>query len=290
MAIRLTERRIHGLRLTHAIADYADFVPHRGESDEQVVRMHFSLRGRYGVDYPQLERRYEHLGPHFSVFFACPFALEFQNETPLIETFGIGIPVSQFASYAEGANDDVSRFCERATSGRASFLYEPSSTLPIALEWGVRRMLESRYEGTLEELYLLSQSIELLVRVIGAGARSDAIVRGFVPTKRDREKLVAARDFVNSHLTDPPVLGELARQVGLNEYKLKRGFKELFGTTVFAYLTAERLELARRMLLDTDKSAAEIAAELGYATPQHFHAAFKKRFAVSPNSVRKNPA
>jgi len=69
----------------------------------------------------------------------------------------------------------------------------------------------------------------------------------------------------------------------------KRGFKEMFGVTVYGYLTEQRLETARRALLDTDKTAAEVAFELGYATPQHFHNAFKKRFGVTPNSVRKAP-
>jgi len=150
-------------------------------------------------------------------------------------------------------------------------------------------MLEARYEGALEELFLLSQSIELLVRVIEAGSRARSGAGVFAPSKADREKLVAARQYVDSRLTDPPALHELARHVGLNEYKLKRGFKDLFGQTVFGYLSAERLELARKMLLDTDKTAAEVAALLGYATPQHFHAVFKKRFGPAPNSMRKNP-
>jgi len=110
-----------------------------------------------------------------------------------------------------------------------------------------------------------------------------------VKSATDRERLVAARDLINTRLTNPPSLSEVAKHVGLNEYKLKRGFKEMFGVTVYGYLTEQRLETARRALLDTDKTAAEVAFELGYATPQHFHNAFKKRFGVTPNSVRKAP-
>jgi AraC family transcriptional regulator, transcriptional activator of the genes for pyochelin and ferripyochelin receptors len=75
--------------------------------------------------------------------------------------------------------------------------------------------------------------------------------------------------------------------VGLNEYKLKRGFKEMFNTTVFGYLTEQRLQLAHQFLRDTQKTAAEISSDLGYATPQHFNNAFKKKFGVTPYSVRK---
>ena len=41
--------------------------------------------------------------------------------------------------------------------------------------------------------------------------------------------------------------------------------------------------------VNTQKTAAEVAFELGYATPQHFNNAFKKRFGVTPNLVRNNP-
>jgi AraC family transcriptional activator of pyochelin receptor len=147
-------------------------------------------------------------------------------------------------------------------------------------------MLAPRYTGALERAYLLSQSLELLVRVLDAGVRGDSSP---APTRTERDKLFAARELIETRLDDPPTLPEVARQIGLNEFKLKRGFKALFGQTMFSYLTEQRLELALRLLLDTDKTAAEIGFQLGYRTPQHFNEAFKRRFGVTPKSVRKNP-
>jgi AraC-like DNA-binding protein len=63
----------------------------------------------------------------------------------------------------------------------------------------------------------------------------------------------------------------------------------LFGTTVFGYLHGERMELAKRYLLDTDKTAREIAFELGFSSPQHFNTAFKKAFQITPKNIRKTP-
>ncbi len=77
--------------------------------------------------------------------------------------------------------------------------------------------------------------------------------------------------------------------MGLNEYKLKKGFKETFNNTIFGYLTDQRLQLAKQYLLDTQQTAAEISMQLGYATPQHFNNAFKKKFGITPFSVRNNP-
>jgi AraC-like DNA-binding protein len=173
-------------------------------------------------------------------------------------------------------------------------LLEPSATLHAPMVHAIRRMLAPRYTGALEQAYLLSQSIELLVRVLdaGAGGVGSSEVGSSKPlprTRGERDKLFAARDLIEARLDHPPTLAEVARQIGLNEFKLKRGFKALFGKTVFSHLTEQRLELALRLLLDTDKTAAEVGFELGYRTPQHFSEAFKRRFGVTPKTVRKNP-
>lgn len=284
MTVQVSERSVHGLKLTHVRAEYADSATRYGTGDDNVVRMHFELHGRYRANYPTLGQRYARLGQHCSLFYASPFELEYVNETPQLETFGVKFPVAQFVAYADGVNARVSRFCEQISAGRSGMLIEPSDSLDTSMELSIRSMLACRYDGALEQLYLLSQSLELLVRVLDRGASDTAAL----PPKTERDKLFAARELVDARLDQPPQLAEIARHVGLNEYKLKRGFKALFGTTVFAYLTAQRLELARRLLLDTDKTAAEVALELGYTTPQHFSQAFKQRFGVPPKSIRKS--
>jgi AraC-like DNA-binding protein len=285
MDTTIREERVHGVRLTHAVASYEKRGRRRATSTEDVVRVHFSLRGRYAVRYAALGRSYDGLGPHYSVFYAHPFELDFVNETRAIETFGMAIPVADFAGYVDGASAGVRRFCDGILAGRPGFLYEPSAALPASMEHAVRLLLQCRYDGALASLYRFSQSLELLVRVLDAASPA----RSFPMSRSERDRVFAAREFVEARLTDPPSLRDVAAHAGLNEYKLKRGFRELFGTSVFVYLTEQRLELARKMLLDTEQTAAEIAYALGYRTPQHFSAAFKKRFGVSPKSMRKNP-
>jgi AraC-like DNA-binding protein len=84
----------------------------------------------------------------------------------------------------------------------------------------------------------------------------------------------------------PPSLPELARHVGLNEFKLKTGFRTLFGTSVFAYLRAQRMELARRLLVQRGQSVTEVALRVGYANPSKFALAFRKHFGFPPSALR----
>ena len=103
---------------------------------------------------------------------------------------------------------------------------------------------------------------------------------------KHRERILFARDYLLKNIDYPPTLTELANIAGINVFKLKRGFKETFGQTVFEYLAETRLELAKNDLLHTEKSVTEIAFELGYSSLQHFSGAFKKRFGVAPGGVR----
>ncbi|HBB92371.1 MAG TPA: hypothetical protein DC042_11800 [Bacteroidales bacterium] len=104
----------------------------------------------------------------------------------------------------------------------------------------------------------------------------------------DRERLLFARDYLIRHVENPPSLSELSRLAGINEFKLKNGFKELFGQPVFAWLADFRLDTARKELMKQSRPITEIAFELGFSSPQHFSTAFKKKYGVSPRQMHRN--
>jgi AraC-like DNA-binding protein len=87
-------------------------------------------------------------------------------------------------------------------------------------------------------------------------------------------------------MASPPGLPELARSVGLNEFKLKVGFRVLFGASVFGYLRTQRMDRARRLLAHRELSVTEVAAHVGYQNPSKFAAAFRKHFGFPPSALR----
>ena len=84
------------------------------------------------------------------------------------------------------------------------------------------------------------------------------------------------------HIDMPPSLTGLAHAAGINEYKLKKGFKELFNNTVFGYLSDYRLENAKLALAEKQKTATEIAFDLGYLRSSTSALHSKRSFGVSP--------
>jgi AraC-like DNA-binding protein len=99
------------------------------------------------------------------------------------------------------------------------------------------------------------------------------------------ESLHKAGRIIDENITSPPTIGKLARLVCLNEYKLKRGFKELFGMPVHAYVIDKRLERARFLLESEKLKVAEAAQLVGYSESGRFAEKFRQKYGVNPSEI-----
>jgi AraC-like DNA-binding protein len=144
------------------------------------------------------------------------------------------------------------------------------------------------FTGGLKKLFLQSKSIELLALQCEQIEQENRYgVPVYKLSRTDEERIYHARDLLLIHAQEPLSLGELARKAGINEFKLKSGFKKVFDNTVFGYLSDYRLEQAKQMMREGEHSFTDIADELGYSSLQHFSNAFRKKFGVSPSEVKR---
>ena len=146
------------------------------------------------------------------------------------------------------------------------------------------QLLQCSLTGSASRLYLESKSLELIALLLGS--LHEAPNSACKLREGDIEKIHLARDILLQNPADPPSLRALARQVGTNEFKLKSGFKSIFGTTVFAYVRQQRMEQARVLLACSDSSVTQVALQVGYASPGHFVEAFKAQFGITPGRLR----
>jgi AraC-like DNA-binding protein len=284
-----TTWQFDGIRLGHAVSTFKELTSFSSASTTDVVRMHFGLKGDYRFTYKQLDKTFELIGSHHNIMWSQGFDMVVENKTLQLETFGIQFPREQFIQFTQNADGPVQRFAQNIIEDKNTMLADSWAPISPAIQQVIQQIIHCGYTGELKKLFLLSKSIELLVLCAEAYNEAAAKKEAFIKSIADREKIIAVRDLVNERVHCPPNLTEIAKTVGLNEYKLKRGFKETFNTTVFGYLAEQRLHLAQQYLRDTQKTAAEISIELGYATPQHFNNAFKKKFGITPALVRNNP-
>lgn len=104
----------------------------------------------------------------------------------------------------------------------------------------------------------------------------------------DLRSIQEIHQYILSTLDEPLMpLRKLAHTFGINEFKLKYGFKQLYNTTVFRFQTRERLNKAHLLIANTSislKSASKIA---GFKSFPHFSKAFKNQYGYSPYVLKK---
>ena len=149
-------------------------------------------------------------------------------------------------------------------------------------------ILHCPHQDGIRRLYLEAKALELLALCLTqlTSHCSTASPSGGV-TPKDCDALHRAKTLLLQNITNPPSLAELARQAGISERKLQRGFQQMFGTTVFGLLHDHRMEQARQ-LLEADKMTIEaIANTVGIAHRGYFASAFKRKFGTTPREYLK---
>ncbi|MEN9549331.1 MAG: hypothetical protein RIR12_1922 [Bacteroidota bacterium] len=146
-------------------------------------------------------------------------------------------------------------------------------------------LLNHNYTDTLENIFINAQTQMLLLYSLDCMIEEkeiDVISCKFLANEADREKIVKAREILVQHIGDPITIKELSRKVAINECYLKKGFKELFGTTVFDFYQSQRMEHAKYLLYEKGLSVTEVSMLLGYSSISHFSTAFKKHTGLKP--------
>ncbi|MGD1851801.1 MAG: helix-turn-helix transcriptional regulator [Cyanophyceae cyanobacterium] len=142
------------------------------------------------------------------------------------------------------------------------------------------------YEGLTRSLFLEAKSLELiglyLQETHGDRNPNDSVSK---LQAADIDSIRNAQNILQQNLNAPPSLMELARQVGINDRKLKQGFRELFDTTVFGYLTQQRMERACQ-LLTQEISVSTVAFLVGYKSPTAFSGAFRRTLGITPKAYQ----
>lgn len=140
-------------------------------------------------------------------------------------------------------------------------------------------------DTTRERLLIEAKTLEWLALILDQPAFSPC--RAVIPQNNSREEiaLAAAARILEERLAEDHSIAEISRAVHLNEFKLKRGFKQRYGTTLFGYLRQKRMEAAREKLQQGGHSIIEVANAVGYSNPSHFARAFKEAFGVNPSQL-----
>ena len=159
--------------------------------------------------------------------------------------------------------------------------------LTPAMMLAISQVRSCPFSGSLRSIYLEAKALELMA------LRLHRIIGLQIPTRqpqplsrRDREMLRQARYILEQEMLNPPSIGELALRLGTNRTKLKAGYRQLFGTSLFESLRRYRMEQALFFLQECDFNVSETCYAVGYARLSAFSAAFRRIFGFSPSTAR----
>jgi AraC-like DNA-binding protein len=175
------------------------------------------------------------------------------------------------------------------TESILQFRYTHSFSKPIAISGRIRHTLDSilnhRYTDAVENIFINAQTQILLMYTLESlrALKEDEVPAcKFLSYQAEREKIIKAREILLAHIGDPITIKELSRKVAINECYLKKGFKVMFGITIFDFYQDQRMEHARYLLYEKGLTVSEVSAQLGYSSISHFSTAFKKHTGLKP--------
>jgi AraC-like DNA-binding protein len=135
---------------------------------------------------------------------------------------------------------------------------------------------------SIKKLYFKGKVYELLSLYFNRAEDTNTESCPFLVDEDNVIKIRKAKDIVIANMAEPPGLQELADQVGINLKKLKMGFKQIYGDSVYSFLFDYKMDYARKLLDSGTYNVNEVGLKIGYSTASHFISAFKKKFGTTP--------
>lgn len=251
----------------------------KGEIPSHVIQFYFCLKGKitfsfYGGRYKQ------ELGEGRSFLFYNP-ELNLQQEISFLadsRMLCLFITVERLHELFVNDFSDLT-FLEGENINKKFYAENPiTPNLRLVLD----QVAHVSTIPTNERLYYMGKAFELLSFYFDRSNESDLANCPFLLDESNVEKIRQAKKIVIENMIDPPGLKEISRMIGLNEYQLKVGFKNIYGSSVFQFLNDYKMEYARKLLDDRAHKVNEVSEEVGYSNPSHFIAAFKRKYGITP--------
>ena len=198
-------------------------------------------------------------------------------------TFDIHLPLKLLNRYG-GENKLLDLFLKQVSQNKSAALTDNSIKINSKILCAIQDIHHCKYEGLTRKIYLESKIYEILAFCFEEHKTNNNIKL----SDRDIECIHFAAQIIKDHINNPVTIEELAKRIGINQTKLKTGFKSIFGTTVFGYLQQLRMNRAKQLLFDSDLSIEEISQLCGYINSSNFSAAFKKCCGVPPSAFRNS--
>ncbi len=144
------------------------------------------------------------------------------------------------------------------------------------------QIMNNNVHSSIQELYVKGKVYELISLYFNHSEDADMEQCPYLADEDNVNRIRKAKEIIINRMAEPPTLNELSKEIGLPLKKLKEGFKQIYGDSVYSFLFDYKMEMARKMLESNTYNVNEVGLKVGYSTSSHFIAAFKKKYGTTP--------
>ena len=243
------------------------------------IQFHFCLKGQTNFTFNEGNYTFQVLEDHSMLLYnpqkALPIQVELAPDTWMVSVL---ISITKFHSLFSSDADHISFLSPDNNSKKYYDNLPFSSSIAVVLS----QILQAKVHESMKSLYFKGKVYELLCLYFNKNEDPSIEQCPFLVDEENVQKIRKAKKIILDKMSDPPSLEQLAIEVELSLKKLKDGFKQIYGDTVFAYLLDHKMDEARKMLDSRKYNVNEVSLKLGYSTASHFIAAFKKKYGTTP--------
>ena len=244
-----------------------------------LIQFHFGIKGKVKFIFNQgnyaLELKEEKSLLLYNPQKELPLNLEL---TPNSWVVSVIISIQKFHSLFSSEAEHIP-FISKENSDKKYYKEENiSPSMAIVLS----QIFHYSLNPSIKNIYYKGKGYELLSLYFNRNEDPTAEQCPFLIDEDNILKLKKAKEIIIANMAEPPGLQELADEIGLSLKKLKMGFKQIYGDTVYGFLFDYKMDYARKLLDSGSYNVNEVGLKIGYSTGSHFIAAFKKKFATTP--------
>jgi AraC-like DNA-binding protein len=160
--------------------------------------------------------------------------------------------------------------------------YYSQEAVSPAISVILSQLMNYNLHPSIKLLYIKGKVYELISLYFNRSEDVDTEQCPFLVDEDNVRRIRQAKEIMIARMAEPPTLAQLSEEIRLPVRKLKEGFKQVYGDSVYSFLFDYKMDYARKMLETNKYNVNEVGLKIGYSTASHFITAFKKKYGTTP--------
>lgn len=267
-----------GFFILHAEMSFSEEIAIRSEIDSEAIVCQFILPKSEQKNHINFSKHNIRYVPSATDSYTIPAQGEFIY-------FLVILTKAYYEQLAQINSNLHESFWEKIALGNRVSMVEEDLQVTTEMKHVIDDIKKTTTKKELKLMYLNAKLLELLIYQFEQFSLCESDHEAYLKDE-DITKLEEVITILKAQFVTPPTHRQLSKQVLLNEFKLRSGFKKYYGTTIHNYITRLRMEEAKRLILSEHKNMYEIGSSVGFKHQASFTHAFKKYYGILPSEIK----